>query len=83
MRSLGRQGMTLIELVVVLVIMGITAGIAAFGGMRPVRPTDPAEARADSLRTASLATGQPLLDTIGGSFVLYLPDGRIIRQDHR
>jgi prepilin-type N-terminal cleavage/methylation domain-containing protein len=75
--------MTLIELAVVLVILGITAGIAAFGGMRPIGPTDSAQARADSLRTASLATGQALVDTVDESPVLYLPDGRIIQREHR
>jgi prepilin-type N-terminal cleavage/methylation domain-containing protein len=75
--------MTLIELVVVLVILGITAGFAAFGGMQSSVPTDPSEARADSLRMLALVTGRAVIDTVGGRPALLLPDGRIIRDRTR
>jgi prepilin-type N-terminal cleavage/methylation domain-containing protein len=71
--------MTLVELVVVLVILGIASGIAAFGGLQLPAEAEPVAWRADSLRAVSIAEGRALFDTLPDGAVLYLPDGRTIR----
>lgn len=78
MTGLGRRGVTLVELVVVLVILGIAAGVAAFGGLQSSKPGSSAQ-RADSLQAIALESGHPIMDTMSGSRTLYLPDGRILR----
>jgi Tfp pilus assembly protein FimT len=79
MRS--RQGTTLLELLVVLLLMGLVAAMSAFGlGAAFDSPADPragllARARDSALRTGQAVSVAP--DSAGG-VVLFLPDGRAI-----
>ncbi len=83
-RSCGpRAGVTLIELVVTMMILGIVAGVAALAIRRvdPPNPNDPRQVLADTLR-AVVASGQSarvrvrIGDTLATATVR--PDGSII-----
>lgn len=77
------RGVTLVELVVVLAVVGILSGLAMVG-FRSIRPEPlaPWVAAADSARAAAVRTGRPagITDT-SGRRLLFLPDGRAIGRD--
>jgi prepilin-type N-terminal cleavage/methylation domain-containing protein len=77
------RGVTLVELVVALAVVGLLSGLALVG-FRSLRPEPPGPwvAAADSARAAAIRTGRPadLTDTTGRR-VLFLPDGRAIGRD--
>ena len=79
-----RSGVTLMELLVALAILGLLTGVVAIQG-RPIRIPQ-RDSRADSvvaLRRIALAVGRAqtivlLIDSAGAHPVTALPDGRII-----
>lgn len=77
-----RRGMTLVELLVVLVLLGLVAGISALGLGTLHEPglavTSDAK-RMSAARAEAIRTGQPvLLQRDSGGPVLYLPEGRAV-----
>lgn len=78
--SRGHEGVTLIELVVVLAILGILAGLAGVSlrGQGTAFDSNEAERLADGLSQAG-RTGQPLAVTLDSAReVLVLPDGEVL-----
>ena len=83
-RALERRGVTLAELMVVIVILGVMAAVTgvAFVTRAPVPAADArlarvADARAEAVRTGQAATLQVRLN--GETFlVTAFPDGRIV-----
>jgi prepilin-type N-terminal cleavage/methylation domain-containing protein len=78
------RGFTLVELIVVLAIMGILAGIAAFAASNGTgtsrRVDEPAAACADSAAASGSRITLRVQDSAEGrSAVTCLPDGRVIR----
>jgi prepilin-type N-terminal cleavage/methylation domain-containing protein len=76
MRS--RRGVTLAELMVTLLVLGVLAGLtaASLGSLRTTEPDPYADAAAEARRRA-IRTGRPVrLDGDSGGGVLFLPDGR-------
>jgi prepilin-type N-terminal cleavage/methylation domain-containing protein len=84
----ARRGVTLIELIVVIAILGVMAGVATLG-LRTVRKTDQvdvATALISATRDSALRTGRPATTAIPAAalpsgiavLVTALPDGRVI-----
>ena len=84
MRAHVRAGVTLAELMVVIVILGVMAGVATVAVRRatPLPGTDPALATLSAARRAALTDGTPRTITVAVDGVRYLatvyPDGRIV-----
>lgn len=78
-RTVHSAGVTLVELLVVLVLLGVLTSVAALSVVS-LRPT-PQAARLDSLRSAraqAIRTGVPVMLTLDSVSVRFLPDGRVI-----
>ena len=79
-RSVGQSaGITLVELLVVLVLLGLLTTLGAVSVMS-LRPP-PQAARLDSLRAAraeSIRTGVPVMRTFDSVPIRFLPDGRAL-----
>jgi prepilin-type N-terminal cleavage/methylation domain-containing protein len=75
-----RRGVTLVELIVTLALLGLLSGLAAamLGGLRrsepDTRPRELARARARAVRTGTRVR----LEDASGASVLFLPDGRAV-----
>jgi prepilin-type N-terminal cleavage/methylation domain-containing protein len=79
-----RRGVTLVELIVTLALLGLLSGLAAamLGGLRRSEPDtrarelarELAQARARAVRTGARVR----LDDASGTSVLFLPDGRAV-----
>ena len=80
-----RRGTTLVELLVVLLLLGLLAGMSALaaGGVRtPGSTPTAAAARMDRARTEAIRMGSPVrLDRDSGGPVRFLPDGQIVGGD--
>jgi len=74
-----RSGMTLVELLVVLSLLGLIFGIAglATGNLRLTR-TDLRAGEARRAREQAITWGRPVRATLDSASVLFLPDGRAI-----
>ena len=80
-----RSGSTLLELVVALAVLGITAGVAGVALRAADRP-DPAELRATRVAAARRAALEgrravPFTLAGGGPAGVALPDGRVLLAD--
>jgi prepilin-type N-terminal cleavage/methylation domain-containing protein len=78
-----RRGVTLAELMVTLVLLGVLSGLSAaiLGTLRDIKPTARAQVVARA-RLRAVRTGQSVQledDRLGGT--LFLPDGRAIGPD--
>lgn len=81
-----RAGVTLAELLVVLLIIGLTAGVAGFSVSTLRRPPESViRERIRAARTAAIRQGTAVvisLDSVGSdrpdSMLRFLPDGRVI-----
>ncbi|HET7584025.1 MAG TPA: prepilin-type N-terminal cleavage/methylation domain-containing protein [Gemmatimonadaceae bacterium] len=84
MRAGVRSGVTLIELIVVLAILGVMAGVVgvAVRGAGEVREADARMAQIQAARSEAIRTGHPIRITIRVGGLSYavsaLPDGRVI-----
>ena len=83
--GMSRPGVTLAELLVVIVILGVIAGMALQGFARPARAPNVAAQTAQRLRSArwaALRTKQPVVvhieDSSGMMSATALPDGSVI-----
>lgn len=81
----GRSGSTLLELVVVLAVLGITAGVAGVA-LRAADDPDPASLRAAQVAAARRAALEgrravPFALTEGGPAGVAFPDGRVLLAD--
>ncbi|MGH7621063.1 MAG: pilus assembly FimT family protein [Gemmatimonadaceae bacterium] len=80
----SRAGVTLMELMVVLVILSVMAGVVALAirSEPPVRPTDAATARVLAARDSAVRTGHPvtMIVSIAGNerAATAYPDGRVV-----
>ncbi len=80
---MGRSGVTLVELLVVIVILGLIVGVSglAFTSLRPPRTSERIRA-AQAARGQAIREGRPVPFLFRGSRVrpsaLFLPDGRAI-----
>lgn len=80
-----RQGTTLVELVVSLAILGLTAGIAGFA-IQSLKPRDESTTMQaiSRARGEALELGRPvrlMVDSLGAAephVMLFLPDGRVM-----
>jgi prepilin-type N-terminal cleavage/methylation domain-containing protein len=84
---MNARGFTLMELVVVLALMGILAGVASLSaaGSTPLRQRSPSSFEA--ARDSAIADGRPRTEIVadtGGSFghITFLPDGRVVTDAH-
>lgn len=83
-RDMRRRGVTLIELLVTLAILGLVAGVAGLSlGATPAPvPLDARRAHLADARDAALRTGHPVTVIIADSgavaYVTALPDGRVL-----
>ena len=80
----ARRGVTLAELMVVIVILGVMAGVTAvaFARREPVTPMNPTLAVIAEARAKAIGTGQPATILLGAGDSLRLatgyPDGRVV-----
>ncbi len=76
------RGLTLVEVLVVLVLLGLVTGMSALGlaGLRGPRERESDRARAvERARAEAIRTGRPVrLPTDSHGVVLLLPDGRAL-----
>jgi prepilin-type N-terminal cleavage/methylation domain-containing protein len=75
-----RRGVTLVELIVALAILGLLSGLAAaaLGGLRQAQPDARAQALARA-RVHAIRTGTRVrVDDPSGESVVFLPDGRTV-----
>ncbi|HSM17612.1 MAG TPA: prepilin-type N-terminal cleavage/methylation domain-containing protein [Gemmatimonadales bacterium] len=80
------RGFTLVELIVMLALMGVLAGVSAFalGTLKPPAQTalvaELIRTRSDALRMGVPVTAEVVWDSIDGrpSTIRFLPDGRAI-----
>lgn len=77
-----RRGMTLIELMVVVVVLGVVASVSALVMPNKIVPPDDTAHRIANARTKALRTGRPVsvvvqLDT-SFALVTALPDGTVL-----
>lgn len=82
-----RQGVSLMELLVVLVLMGILWSLTALGA-RPNSQDrrDPCVLQQDTIRRHAIRTGRPMVAVMtcanaAAHSVRFLPDGDVIAQD--
>lgn len=79
------RGVTLVELLVVLLLLGVLAGVSALAAGRAwgrQAETSPYTRRLDSARAAAMRTGLPVrLDRDSGGPLRFLPDGRAAGPD--
>ena len=79
-----RSGVTLAELMVVIVILGVMAGVTAvaFARREPLAATNPTIAAIAAARAGSISSGQPMTIRLGAADSLSLatvyPDGRVV-----
>lgn len=84
MTTRGRAGVTLAELMVVIVILGVMAAVTgvAFARRAPVRDVDPRNAAIAAARAEAIRSGKPLTIRLGSADSLALatayPDGRVV-----
>ncbi len=78
-----RRGLSLVELLVVLAIMGLLAGVTALA-VPPRRQADLAGRSIERARLTAIRTGQVVeltVDSVGAdgpSLLEFLPDGRVL-----
>ena len=81
-RNAPRRGMTLLELLVALALLGIMTAVVDFAMKARVNPSGSLVMELDSLRDEALRTGRPQRAWLQGSTrsgrVLVLPTGRVI-----
>ena len=79
-----RTGVTLIELIVVLAILGVTAGVVSLSFARRVPPRETLTSRLTAARDSALSSGRQVLLTIVTDSGLVLiaanPDGRVMAE---
>lgn len=79
-----RRGITLLELIVVLALLGLSASVVGLGFRQPPAPAGSSAAVGSvaRLRHAALETGRVVTDTVGvdgqALVVTALPDGRVV-----
>ena len=79
----SRPAVTLVELLIVLVVLGVTAGVVGLTlqTARPIRTVDPVRAAIAAARDSAIRTGHPVIVTVaGGAAILPVttyPDGRV------
>ena len=84
MRVRQRAGVTLAELMVVIVILSVMAGVTAvaFARREPVTAANPTLAAIAEARAEAISTGQPATIRLGAGDSLRLatvyPDGRVV-----
>jgi prepilin-type N-terminal cleavage/methylation domain-containing protein len=79
-----RSGVTLVELVVALTVLGVAAGVAGLTlrAARSADPVSPAAARVAEARREALASGRPVsIDVVVGgaaASATAMPDGSVV-----
>jgi prepilin-type N-terminal cleavage/methylation domain-containing protein len=75
MRSARKRGVTLVELLVVLAVLGLVLGISGVALASLREPSEASELRGlERARAEAIRTGAPVLT----AHVLFLPDGRAV-----
>jgi prepilin-type N-terminal cleavage/methylation domain-containing protein len=86
-RERSRTGVTLIELIVVIAILGIMMGVSIVAGGGGMHPTPTGTDRLPEERHSAIALGDQrtilMHDSAGARLITLLPDGRIIGGDTR
>ncbi len=81
-RHTGRVGMTLVELLVVLLILGVAAAVAAPAVRAPAALTDPEGETVRRLRMRAQLERAPVTDTVtlgtGLAFLTVWPNGLVL-----
>jgi Tfp pilus assembly protein FimT len=75
-----KRGITLVEMLVVLILLGLVGGMSVLAVGRLRRPDEPERiARWHRARAAAIRSGQPVaVAGDSGTVVRFLPDGRVI-----
>ena len=79
-RQVSARGITLVEMLVVLVVLGLLGGVSVLAVGRLRRPVEPEHvATWRRARTAAIRSGRSVtVPGDGGTVVRFLPDGRAI-----